>query len=306
MCLLAVAVLWRPIAFAAPGALLVENVYDNSVLRFDTTSGALTETYPLGVTPGGVVLGDDGFLYVNSIAGTPVRRLDLTSGQIEPFTSGPSAQVSVGLAFGPDTNLYRVSGHVAPNCGVVRYDGESGAFMGPFATVPDGFVQPYDIAFGPDGDIFLCLNFETWSFLGAVLRFDGETGEYLGVFAETPQLETTYHNLEFSPDGDLIVSGNDALYRFDGTSGEYLGQFTEDTDALSFARGFVFAPDGYVYVAEHMSDNILRFDSVTGEFADVFASGVGLNGPASLVYIPEPSTACLLLVGALPVVYRRR
>ena len=101
-------------------------------------------------------------------------------------------------------------------------------------------------------------------------------------------------DLTYGPDGNLYVSfiTDPATYvgvilKFDGKTGELLGRFDQGGDLLR-PYGLAFGPDGYLYVSSFRSDEILRYDAVTGAFVDVFASGTGtangLNGPNDLLF----------------------
>src|SRR5205814_10687594 len=52
---------------------------------------------------------------------------------------------------------------------------------------------------------------------------------------------------------------------------------------LSIPTGMIFGPDGNLYVSNHDTNSVLRFNGATGAFIDVFASGNGLDGPQGLV-----------------------
>ncbi len=59
---------------------------------------------------------------------------------------------------------------------VLRYDAESGAFIGVFAT-GSGLANPNGIAYGPDGNLYVGLG-DT----GTVMRFNGLTGSFIDQF----------------------------------------------------------------------------------------------------------------------------
>ncbi|MEA5549496.1 hypothetical protein VB713_00625 [Anabaena cylindrica UHCC 0172] len=144
-----------------------------------------------------------------------------------------------------------------------------------------------------------------------VLRFDAYTGNYLGEFI-TPGLGGLNNpdTLLFGPDGngdgksDLYIasgtqSANSSILRFDGQTGNFIDVFVGDnpnTDldesgGLIRPYGIAYGPDGNFYVSSFLSDQILRYNSSTGEFIDVFAQGNGasggLNGPNGLLFIND-------------------
>jgi serralysin len=142
-----------------------------------------------------------------------------------------------------------------------------------------------------------------------VLVFDAATGNYLGEFItagqgglDTP--DTLIFGLDGNGDGksDLyITSGTDlatsSILRFDGQTGDFIDVFIGDnpnTDldesgGLNRPYGVAYGPDGNFYVASFLTDQILRYNGVTGAFIDVFAQGIGqadgLNGPNGLLFI---------------------
>lgn len=142
-----------------------------------------------------------------------------------------------------------------------------------------------------------------------ILRFDAATGNYLGEFipAGLAGLEDP-DTLLFGPDGngdgksDLYIAngaepGTSSILRFDGQTGNFIDVFVGDNPDTDFDEtgglirpyGIAFGPDGYLYVASFLTDQILRYDGVTGEFIDIFAQGNaqagGLNGPNGLIFI---------------------
>jgi DNA-binding beta-propeller fold protein YncE len=58
---------------------------------------------------------------------------------------------------------------------------------------------------------------------------------------------------------------------------------------LVFPQGLAFGLDGHLYVASGMTDQILRYDGVTGAFIDVFvaAGSGGLDLPRGIVFGPD-------------------
>src|SRR5712692_5636242 len=83
------------------------------------------------------------------------------------FALGP-----LGLAFGPDSNLY-ISNDFTND--VKRYNGTTGAFMSTFVSA--GLDVPTGLVFGRYVSLYVSSNAS-----GEVLRYDGETGAFMNIF----------------------------------------------------------------------------------------------------------------------------
>jgi len=145
----------------------------------------------------------------------------------------------------------------------------------------------------------------------SIVLFDETTGTFLGDFvsAGTGGLDAP-DALTFGPDGNLYVSSggnsglnlldptypqNSAILRFSPT-GQFLG-VAASGGGLIRPYGNAFGPDGTLYVSSFRTNQILRYDPLTGDFLGVFASdnngGLGslggLNGPNELLFGPDGS-----------------
>jgi DNA-binding beta-propeller fold protein YncE len=116
------------------------------------------------------------------------------------------------MAIGPDGALYVTSGAGLAGAAVLRYDVDTGAFLGPFAA-GHGLNRPYGLAFGPDGYLYVA------SFLGdQILRFDAHSGAFVDVFATGDAAPGGLNGpdyLAFGPEGGLYVT----------TQGSVAGEF---------------------------------------------------------------------------------
>ncbi len=260
---------------------------------------------------------------VSSYLTNEVLRYDeVTGAPVGACASGGGLAQPHGVAVGPDGNVYVSSGGTKS---VLRYDGDSGAFIDVFvAPGSGGLIEPQGLTFGPDGNLYVV----NWAF--NVLRYDGATGAPLGTFA-SPVLGGAFElvfgpdgnlfvtsfsfvhqfdgatgalinltfagtpggltGLDFGPDGNLYVGVNlggafDSLARFDGGTGAYLGSF--GNSALAGSLGLTFGPDARLYVASRDTDSVVRFDAQSGTFIDTFittGSG-GLDLPWDVVFMP--------------------
>lgn len=271
---------------ASPEAQLWVSGYNsNQVHRFSRDTGA--PSGPGLNAPGAqsIVQGSDGFTYVVAEEQNAVLRFYGTrpNGPFvfdDPSTSadetggldGPTAAV-----FGPDGNLYVASFN---GDSVLRYDGQSGAFLGVFvASRQNGLDGPdAGMRFGPDGNLYVP-SFNS----NQVLRYDGSNGANMGVFIPAfsggllqPRV------LLFRPDGELWVSsfGSNELLAFDA-----LGNFRRRVLRLPGLTGFAIGPkDGLLYVASSRSNRVARYNPHSGAFLDNFIP-TGSDGIDAATYI---------------------
>ncbi|MCG8406632.1 MAG: NHL repeat-containing protein [Phycisphaerales bacterium] len=122
------------------------------------------------------------------------------------------------------------------------------------------------------------------SFLNSkIARFAESNGLYLGDFVPAGSGGlTTPHALGFGPDGHLYVAtfGGGSVLRYDATTGAPLPSSTGAPGTAEFvasgagglvqAAGMDFGPDGNIYVSDHATSRVLRYNGTTGTFIDVF------------------------------------
>lgn len=196
---------------------------------------------------------------------------------------------------------------------VLRFDGNTGNFLGEFITAGSGGLSnPDTIVFGPDGngdgvsDIYIANGGKPGTSrevgASAVLRYDGVTGAFIDKFVgdnpntaidETGGLFRPY-GLAFSPDGNLYASSflSDKILRYNGKTGEFIDVFAagnQQAGGLNGPNGLLFAPDGFLYVTTQGS--VAREGQA--DFSDNFASQVLRYNPEtaqfSIFASPEPS-----------------
>ena len=261
--------------------------------------------------PGG---GTDNFLLVADFNRDSVRRYDgVTGAFVDTFVPKHRGGMNQpwGVLFGPhDHNLYVSTGEFAgPGQlkGVLRYDGDTGAFIDNFA-VGGNLASPRGIIFGPDGNLYVAdrkFIGQDWQLEGRVARFDGTTGAYLGDFVplgsgglSVPTQLVFGPSVEDSGRLDLYVvsTGTDSVLRYDGTTGAFLGEFVASgSGGLQGPVTMTFGPDGDLYVADFYSSDLAvkRFEGPSGPtpgaFIDTFvpAGSGGLRAPSGLIFGPD-------------------
>jgi hypothetical protein len=264
--------------------------------------GVLTQTLNVSVIGDTLVEPDETFLVnLSNAAGATIA----------------TAQ-GVGTIVNDDVNLLLAS---QESNEILRFDAQNGAFLGALVqddpNTPDvdesGSLQdPAGIAFGPANDLYV-----TSQGSNEVLRFDAQNGTFLGTLVKddltTPDVDESGGlqdptSITFGPDGQLYVisHGSNQILRYDTQSGDFLGAVVRDEPAtpdvdesggLLDPTGITFGPDGQLYVISHGSNQILRYDTQSGDFLgavvrdepatpDVDESG-GLLDPTGITFGPD-------------------
>ena len=250
-----------------------------------------------------LALGPDGNLYVAS--GNPpdpfVLRYSGTTGMPLPspgntgavFSTGGGLVLPLGIAFGPDGNLY-VSDYGPANGSfpsIRRYNGTTGTFMNVFAS-GGGLTIPAGIVFGPDRNLYVSNDHSN-----SILRFNGTSGLPMPSAGNTGATFVPASSgglirpqgLVFGSDGRLYVASylNGRILRFDGSTGAFVDIFASTN--LVQPIGLVFGPDGNMYVSDIVQEDVVRFNGATGAFIDHFvptANNGGLSEATYLIFTP--------------------
>ncbi len=123
-----------------------------------------------------------------------------------------------------------------------------------------------------------------------------DTAHYRGAFVQgIPWAH--FNPLTFGPDGNLYTAvgtgpGYNTIRRYQGSTGEFIDTFMANDSPLhkiDGVRDMVFHTDGYLYVASSYTDEVLRYDALSGAFVDVFveANSGGINHPDGIVFGPD-------------------
>ena len=147
-----------------------------------------------------------------------------------------------GIAFGPDGLLYIAINTGSGNIGIQRYDIRTNAFLGTFVAAPfGGSTNIQDIAFGPNGNLFVLANGTA-----KVDEYAAGSGAFLGVLV--PGQTGGGKQLAFTPDGNtlMLLPVGGQLQRYDAETGAVLPPLTisdaASTSTSNAAADFTFLP----------------------------------------------------------------
>ena len=256
--------------------------------EFVGDSGELELPQGVALDPNGGLLVGDGYLH-------SVQRYDgLTGDYLGDFVTGGAGGLFSpwDLVFAPDGDLLvaNVGTNGVGTNGILKYDGDSGASLGVFASV--GLEAPYGLTFGPGGDLFVC-DYAT----AEIVRFDGDDGAFIDVFASSNGLELCGPSaLAFDPvGGNLFVADADCndVVEFDGTTGELVGVFIDDvaTHGAASLMDLDFGPEGHLYVSHQETRSIYKYDESTAELLATLSSG-GIPGKPFRMAFRPPLPDC--------------
>jgi sugar lactone lactonase YvrE len=240
---------------------------------------------------------------VGNTAGNSVSRYGGAGEYLGNFISPGSGGLASpdDLTWGPDGNLYVSSSSSNTTGSILRYDGQTGAFLGVFASGA-GLARPYGSAFGPDGNLYVA-SFRS----DQILRYSGSNGAFLGVFAQgngtAAGLLNGPNDLLFGPDGKLYVTTQGSVadgsggiaYSFASQTLRYdiqtgAGQvFAPEPVPTAGGAGYIsmlglgFGPDGRLYTSDY-AGGIRSYDSATGALLQTIDTGslFGTGGPTTV------------------------
>lgn len=178
------------------------------------------------------------------------------------------------------------------NSSILKYDEQTGQFLGEF--IPKGVIKGVatGIAFGPDNNLYVADLAND-----SVKRFDGITGEFIDDFISAGS-GGLYHPEEvvFGPDRNLYVSGltGAGVLKYDGKTGEFIEGITTNpfNNDLPLAASIInFNKSNQLYISSIALDNsILRYDLetreleqiVTPEDAQLIPSGIAFDSEGNI------------------------
>jgi len=167
----------------------------------------------------------------------------------------------MGMAWGPNGNLYITNWVTYGNWMIQEYDGQTGAYIQDVVTHNTGDQSvAKGITFGPDGDLYR----GDW-YYGTITRYDGTT------FAEkhvTPLSGIgTPNGMRFAPNGNLLVvsGGFNTVEEYDVRDGIItpIGTFASNPGSIQ-SQDLTFGPNGNLFVGLGGAGGVSEFDGVTG------------------------------------------
>ena len=154
-----------------------------------------------------------------------------------------------------------------------------GSFVDVFASGA-AIATPFDVVRGPGGDIFDA----NAGGLDTVARLNPVTGAVItaNFITDDPMHPTGGPQyLEFGPQLAITdIAGR--LFRFDPVTGAHIS-----TVLLDNPEGVAYAPNGDLYVAQRISNNVLRFPFGGGPPEEVISMGAFGGAPADLEFGPN-------------------
>lgn len=218
----------QAITRGSDGGLYVADENNHSIVVINpetfTVSRVAVTTGSGGLNgPTGVAFDALGNLLVASFNTDSVKKYSPTGQFLGDLTTpglGGMNGPDVGIAVGPDGTLYVPSYYSNQ---ILRYNAETGAFLGVFANITSGLTQPRTILWR-NGKMFVSSDNGN-----KVLHYDAVSGQFLGNFV-APGAGGLWGavGMTFDQTGDLIVTSgrNNKILRYSGTDGSFLGTWT--------------------------------------------------------------------------------
>ncbi len=127
------------------GELLVSDFVGNAIRRYDAVTGAFAGNFATVQTPLILNLDANGNVLVSSHLASTIFKFDSSGSPLGPFLTGGPVSCPVGHLFADNGELIVASWQ---NNRLLRYDGSTGAFLGPFAN-GNGLMLPNDLLWMP-------------------------------------------------------------------------------------------------------------------------------------------------------------
>jgi len=291
-------------AGANASELLISNFFGNSIVRYDPATGTTLGSYTGGSLNGalGMNVGPNGLLYVCSEGNNSIQRFNMTThAYVDTIVSGSNLNGPTGLVFDHNGNML-----------VGNYNGDtvtkyspSGLFLSTLVTAGSGGINGPDIGItiGPDGKLYVP-SFDS----NAIQRYDASTGAYIDTFIPSGGAGgmSQPRTILFRDNKVWVTSDNGNKVLRYGLDGSFIDTFVSaGSGGLFGATGMAFGDDGLLYVASSRNNKILKYSLTNGSFVGT-ALSTGLNGPVSILMVPEPTTMMGIGLGIAALAIKRR
>jgi hypothetical protein len=141
---------------------------------------------------------------------------------------------------------------------ILQFDGLTGDFVCIFAIRPAGLgansFQPYDLAWAPNGNLWVTSTGPFASDPDCVAEYDGQTGAFLGYIVPPDPDAPCEIGMSFGgPEGNLYVQNKtqgwgDELYQYDRLTHAYLGAAASPSPPMYFPKEVRFTSRGTCFI----------------------------------------------------------
>jgi hypothetical protein len=172
------------------------------------------------------------------------------------------------------------------------------------------YAYPYGFAYDSARDRLL-VSSESEKFL--LWQMDPSTGSMVTIVADLITAVGSNQGMTYVPSEDTVYlfrqcADQDSLVKFGLTTGQLTtiksGSYWNNTGFGEICSMAYNPQDGYLYAVDGFSHNLGRIDPATGTVMQIGPAGA-LAGSRTILYLPEPATLSLLVLGGLALVRRR-
>ena len=201
---------------------------------------------------------------------------------------------SNNIAYDADGNFYVVN---LGSRNIMRFPAGGGPGT-IFANLSDGITGPGPIALAPNGDLYFAVAGRR-----EIMRF---SGPHQGTLFDTLPAEAIgVASLTVDGSNNLFVLGLEGIYRYEGGNPGSRQHLADVRASFQFASMTIAPDDSALYVAA--LNRVFSIDPDAGTVTELgfIDPTYVVAGSGVAVYIPEPSTLILLLIGLAAGVRRR-
>ena len=287
----------RGLVFDNKGHLYVASHQNHKILRYNGITGIFEKEINTGdelLNPVGLAFDNKGDLIVSSSGNNQVLLYDVNSPKLNytVLMSDEYVDDPAGLAMDDENNLLYVGGSESNR--ILKYDFNTGEINEIKELTDLGKLErPHGLVI-QNQELFIS------NILSAsILKFNISNNDS-HVFHSGGFNVLGHLGLTFGPNGDIyVISGTSHDILRYAKNGDLLGAFAsfpfiDGHNESNLVNGqfqdLVFSPDGSsLYVTSMYTDQVLRFNGVTGEYLGVFIDldKDGLTHPQNIIYSPD-------------------